>query len=91
MRDTGHDSGHLEVEGVKYVYTAGTQFEGFDVEYVTRDVKPFWRDLPGLPLSELCSLTFAKARRYTRGFDRKLNRWVVVYASTAYPIPCKNR
>lgn len=91
LKDRGSDTGHVEIQGVKYIYTSATEFEGFDVEYMVRDHKPYWVAIPGVPLSDLCSVYYAKARRFTKGFDRNIGGWVTAYESTARPMLCKAR
>jgi hypothetical protein len=90
-KGAGRDGETVVIDGVKHAHTAATEFEGFDVEIVRREEPSRWRDLPGVAAADLCAITYATARRYTKGFDGKIKGWVVVDPSPAYPILCSAR
>ena len=64
-------------------------FSAFDAQYVT-PAHELWKDLPGLPIAEVCALRGTVVRRYTKGLDRELNKWLTEGDEVVAPILCKH-
>lgn len=64
-------------------------FTAFDAQYVTA-ANDLWKDLPGLPVAEVCALRGTVVRKYTKGLDRQLNKWLAEGDDVVAPILCKH-
>ena len=72
------------------VRTYKVAFTAFDVQWVTAP-NEYWLDLPGIPVKEVCALHHGIARKYTKGIDVQLNKWLVMQTDILSPMLCKNK
>jgi len=72
------------------VRTYNVAFTAFDVQWVTA-AKETWLDIPGLPVKDVCALHHAVVRKYTKGVDVQLNKWLVMQSDVLSPMLCKEK
>jgi hypothetical protein len=67
------------------------RYDYFSMAYVSGD-RPYdwWPDLPGLPAAEVCTLMVGVAKKYSKGVDVTIGKWLFETADIHYPILCKN-
>jgi hypothetical protein len=67
------------------------RYDHFGVAYVSGD-RPYhwWPDLPGLPAAEVCTLMIGVAKKYSKGVDVTIGKWLFETNDIHYPILCKN-
>ncbi len=67
------------------------RYDHFGVAYVA-DERPYqwWPELPGLPAAEVCSLVIGVAKKYSKGVDVTIGKWLFETNDTRIPILCKN-
>jgi hypothetical protein len=72
------------------VRTYRVAFTAFDVQWVTAG-NAYWLDLPGLPARDVCALHHATVRKYTKGVDVQLHKWLVMQDDVLSPMLCKDK
>ncbi|MFN0250901.1 MAG: hypothetical protein ACKV2T_28765 [Kofleriaceae bacterium] len=77
-------------ETTALVRTYRIAFTAFDVQWVTA-AKEGWLDLPGLPVAKVCALHSAIMRKYSKGVDVQLNKWLVEQGDVLSPMLCAER
>jgi len=67
------------------------RYDHFGVAYVSGD-RPYdwWPDLPGLPAAEVCTLIVGVAKKYSKGVDVTIGKWLFETSDVHYPILCKH-
>ncbi len=67
-------------------------YDTFAIGFVGDD-RPYawWPDLPGLPAKQVCTAMTGMARRYKKGRNVPLNKWLFVTDDIAIPILCRNK
>lgn len=67
------------------------RYDYFSMAYVSGD-RPYdwWPDLPGLPAAEVCTLMVGVAKKYSKGVDVTIGKWLFETSDIHYPILCKH-
>ncbi len=77
-------------ETTALVRTYRVAFTAFDIEWVTAP-NEYWLDLPGLPVANVCALHSAIMRKYSKGVDVQLNKWLVTQGDVLSPMLCAEK
>jgi hypothetical protein len=77
-------------ETTALVRTYRVAFTAFDIEWVT-EASERWLDLPGLPATKVCALHNAIMRKYSKGVDVQLNKWLVMQGDVLSPMLCAEK
>lgn len=77
-------------ETTALVRTYRVAFTAFDIEWVTA-ANERWLDLPGLPVAKVCAIHNAIMRKYSKGVDVQLNKWLVMQGDVLSPMLCAEK
>ncbi|MBU1245062.1 hypothetical protein KJ612_17810 [Myxococcota bacterium] len=74
------------------VRTVPIKYDHFGISYVSNE-RPYqwWPDLPGLPATDVCTLVVGVAKKYSKGVDVQLGKWLFYPNDNRIPILCKNK